>query len=130
MTNENTAQATLNAFMFLGPDAWRSLRHALFALLQESASAEHQEGLAAREVERAETLDRICADHEAQIGLTLLKAAPATIPGTRLRGVAEAAGFRLAGEGQFLRNPADPREEVVFRAKVQVDEFVLKFVRP
>ena len=31
-----------------------------------------------------------------QIGLTVLKPEPATIPGTRLRGVAEAAGFRLA----------------------------------
>ena len=42
----------------------------------------------------------------------------------------EAAGFRLVEEGQFLRNPADPREEIVFRAKVPVDEFVLRFVRP
>lgn len=53
-----------------------------------------------REATRAETLDRICADLDVQIGLTLLKQPPATIPGTRLRGVAEAAGFRLAG-GRF-----------------------------
>jgi hypothetical protein len=55
----------------------------------------------AREAARAETLDRICADLDVQIGLTLLKAGPATIPGTRLRGVAEAAGFRLAEGGRF-----------------------------
>ncbi|MEP7184099.1 MAG: cell division protein ZipA C-terminal FtsZ-binding domain-containing protein [Betaproteobacteria bacterium] len=55
----------------------------------------------AREVERAETLDRICADLDVQIGLTVLKDAPATIAGTRLRGVAEAAGFRLTDAGRF-----------------------------
>lgn len=53
------------------------------------------------EAERAATLDRICADLDVQIGLTVLKAGPATIAGTRLRGVAEAAGFRLAESGSF-----------------------------
>jgi hypothetical protein len=56
---------------------------------------------AAREVARAEALDRFCADLDVQIGLTVLKAGPTTIPGTRLRGVAEAAGFRLADSGRF-----------------------------
>ncbi len=55
----------------------------------------------AMDAERAETLDRICADLDVQIGLTLLKTAPATIAGTRLRGVAEAAGFRLTEHGRF-----------------------------
>ena len=32
------AQPTLNAFMAAGPQAWRALRHALFALLAEGAS--------------------------------------------------------------------------------------------
>lgn len=54
----------------------------------------------ARESARAATLDRICADLDVQIGLTILKPSPGTITGTRLRGVAEAAGFRLAG-GRF-----------------------------
>jgi hypothetical protein len=53
------------------------------------------------EAERAEALDRICADLDVQIGLTILKSGPATIAGTRLRGVAEAAGFRLAEGGRF-----------------------------
>ena len=53
-----------------------------------------------REAARAETLDRMCADLDVQIGLTVLKPGQATIAGTRLRGVAEAAGFRLAG-GRF-----------------------------
>jgi FtsZ-interacting cell division protein ZipA len=55
----------------------------------------------AHEVTRAEALDHICADLDVQIGLTVLKPGPATIPGTRLRGVAEAAGFRLADGGRF-----------------------------
>jgi hypothetical protein len=54
-----------------------------------------------REAARAEALDRICADLDVQIGLTLLKTGAATIAGTRLRGVAEAAGFRLADGGRF-----------------------------
>src|SRR5207248_1961115 len=53
------------------------------------------------EAERAEALDRICADLDVQVGLTLLKAGPGTIAGTRLRGVAEAAGFRLTENGRF-----------------------------
>ena len=56
---------------------------------------------AAREAARAEALDRICADLDVQIGLTVLKTGPATISGTRLRGVAEAAGFRLVESGRF-----------------------------
>jgi ZipA, C-terminal FtsZ-binding domain len=55
----------------------------------------------AAETDRAEALDRLCADVDVQIGLTVLKPEPASIPGTRLRGVAEAAGFRLASGGRF-----------------------------
>jgi ZipA, C-terminal FtsZ-binding domain len=55
----------------------------------------------AHEAARAEALDRICADLDVQIGLTVLKAGPAMISGTRLRGVAEAAGFRLTESGRF-----------------------------
>ena len=36
-----------------------------------------------------------------QIGLTVRKVPPAIIAGTRLRGVAEASGFRLAPTGRF-----------------------------
>jgi len=42
----------------------------------------------------------------------------------------EAAGFRLADEGQFLRNPADPRERNTPDPPMPKDEFVLKFVKP
>ena len=53
------------------------------------------------EAGRAETLDRLCAEIDVQIGLTVVKPEQAAIAGTRLRGVAEAAGFRLAGNGRF-----------------------------
>lgn len=55
----------------------------------------------AAEAQRAEALDRLCAELDMQIGLTVRKTPPATIAGTRLRGVAEAAGFRLAPTGRF-----------------------------
>jgi predicted methyltransferase len=42
----------------------------------------------------------------------------------------EAAGFKLIAEGDFLKHPEDPRDTAVFRPKVPVDEFVLKFEKP
>jgi predicted methyltransferase len=42
----------------------------------------------------------------------------------------EAAGFKLIAEGDFLKHPEDPRDAAVFRPKVPVDEFVLKFEKP
>jgi FtsZ-interacting cell division protein ZipA len=50
---------------------------------------------------RAETLDALCADLDVQIGLSVVKPDTSPIAGTRLRGVAEAAGFRLAPGGRF-----------------------------
>ena len=55
----------------------------------------------AAEAARAEELDRFCADLDVQIGLTVLKSDMGQIAGTRLRGVAEAAGFKLTPAGQF-----------------------------
>ena len=42
----------------------------------------------------------------------------------------EAAGFRLASSGDFLRNPADPRDKNTPEPPQSKDEFVLKFVKP
>jgi predicted methyltransferase len=42
----------------------------------------------------------------------------------------EAAGFRLAEEGMFLRNPNDPRDRETPDPPQPKDEFVLKFVKP
>jgi predicted methyltransferase len=42
----------------------------------------------------------------------------------------EAAGFRLAGRGDFLRNPADPRDRNTPEPPMPKDEFALRFVKP
>ena len=42
----------------------------------------------------------------------------------------EAAGFRLAATGNFMRNPADPRDRNTPEPPMPKDEFVLKFVKP
>jgi predicted methyltransferase len=42
----------------------------------------------------------------------------------------EAAGFRLAAVGDFLRNPNDPRDKNTPEPPQPKDEFVLKFVKP
>ena len=55
----------------------------------------------AHELARAEALDRLCAELDVQIGLTVQIPEPASIAGTRLRGVAEASGFRLSPAGRF-----------------------------
>jgi predicted methyltransferase len=47
-----------------------------------------------------------------------------------LRREVEAAGFKLAAEGQYLRNPADPRDRNTPDPPQPKDEFVLKFVKP
>jgi predicted methyltransferase len=47
-----------------------------------------------------------------------------------LRKEIEAAGFKLVAEGNFLRNPADPRDKSVFKPAQPNDEFVLKFQKP
>jgi predicted methyltransferase len=47
-----------------------------------------------------------------------------------LRQEVEAAGFRLVEEGEFLRNPNDPRDKNTPDPPQPKDEFVLKYVRP
>jgi hypothetical protein len=66
-----------------------------------SLSARYAPPDAADEAARATELDQFCADLDVQIGLTILKGELAQIAGTRLRGVAEAAGFRLNPAGHF-----------------------------
>lgn len=47
-----------------------------------------------------------------------------------LRQEVQAAGFKLAEEGNFLRNPNDPRDKNTPDPPQPKDEFVLKFVKP
>lgn len=73
----------------------------------------------------------VIADHSARagdgttVGKTLHR-----IEESALRREVEAAGFKLAGEGDFLRHPEDPRDTATFRPQVPVDEFVLKYQKP
>ena len=43
-----------------------------------------------------------------------------------------AAGFKLAGESNVLRNPKDPHDKLVFDPSIRhhTDQFILKFVKP
>lgn len=73
----------------------------------------------------------IIADHSAvagaggDVGPTLHRIEEAFV-----RRHVEAAGFRLIEEGNFLRNPADKRDVMVFKNNVPNDEFFLKFQKP
>jgi len=73
----------------------------------------------------------IVADHSAKpgAGVSVAKSLH-RIEERVVREEVEAAGFRLAASGDFLRNPADPRDVVVFKNTVRNDEFVLRFVKP
>ena len=65
-----------------------------------SASAEIPES--APFVQRARDLDTFCAEVDVVVGLNVLAGAGKPITGTRLRGLAEAAGFRLGSQGAFV----------------------------
>jgi predicted methyltransferase len=73
----------------------------------------------------------VIADHSARPGdgTTVAKTLH-RIEESTLRQEIEAAGFKLAGEADFLRNPEDPRDSAVFRPQVPTDEFVLKYQKP
>jgi predicted methyltransferase len=47
-----------------------------------------------------------------------------------LRQEVEAAGFRLIGQADFLRNPSDPRDKNTPEPPMPKDDFVLKFAKP
>jgi predicted methyltransferase len=73
----------------------------------------------------------IIADHSARAGdgTTVAKTLHRVEEST-LRQEIEAAGFKLAGEADFLRHPEDPRDAAVFRPQIPTDEFVLKYQKP
>jgi predicted methyltransferase len=73
----------------------------------------------------------VIADHSAKPGdgISVAKTLHRIEEGT-VRQELEAAGFKLVEEGNFLRNPEDPREAKVFRPQVPTDEFLLKYQKP
>ena len=73
----------------------------------------------------------VIADHSAAAGAgTTVGKSLHRIEETALRREVEAAGFKLVGEGDFLRQPSDTRDFTTTRPTGPVDEFVLKFQRP
>jgi predicted methyltransferase len=73
----------------------------------------------------------ILADHSGRPGTGISESKSLhRVEEALLRREVEAAGFKLVAEGQFLRNPADPRDKSVFKPAQPNDEFVLKFQKP
>ena len=73
----------------------------------------------------------VIADHAAKAGAGVSASKTLhRIEESVLRREVEAAGFRFVADADFLHNPDDPREEPVFRLKMPVDNFLLKFVKP
>jgi predicted methyltransferase len=73
----------------------------------------------------------VIADHSARQGdgVSVAKTFH-RIEEATLKQEVQAAGFKLVAEGDFLRNPEDSRDFIVFKPKVPVDNFVLKFQKP
>jgi len=73
----------------------------------------------------------VVADHAGRPGTGISESTTLhRIEESFLRREVEAAGFRLDQAGDFLRNPADPRDREEPEPKQPKDEFVLRFVKP
>ena len=73
----------------------------------------------------------VIADHAGRPGTGISESGTLhRIEESFLKSEVEAAGFRLLAEGDFLRNPNDPRDQNTPNPPQPKDEFVLKFVKP
>jgi predicted methyltransferase len=73
----------------------------------------------------------VIADHAGRPGTGISEAGTLhRIDEAFLRAEVERAGFKLLAEGNFLRNPADPRDKNTPNPPMPKDEFVFKFVKP
>ena len=73
----------------------------------------------------------VIADHAGRPGTGISESGTLhRIEQSFLRAEVEAAGFRLVAEGDFLRNPNDPRTMNTPNPAQPKDQFVLKFVKP
>ncbi|HEY0441412.1 MAG TPA: methyltransferase [Xanthobacteraceae bacterium] len=73
----------------------------------------------------------VIADHSGRPGTGISESGTLhRIEEAFLRQEVEAAGFKLLDEGNFLRNPNDPRDKNTPDPPQPKDEFVLKFVKP
>jgi len=73
----------------------------------------------------------VIADHAGRPGTGISEAGTLhRIEEAFLQKEVQAAGFKLLAHGDFLRNPADPRDKNTPEPAQPKDEFVLKFVKP
>ncbi len=73
----------------------------------------------------------VVADHSGRPGTGISESTTLhRVEEALVRREVEAAGFRLAATGDFLRNPGDPRDREEPDPPQRKDEFVLKFVKP
>jgi len=73
----------------------------------------------------------IVADHSARAGaLGSVAKSLHRVDQAMVREEIEAAGFKFVAEADFLRNPQDWRDTLVFKSEVPTDRFILKFVKP
>ena len=73
----------------------------------------------------------VIADHAGRPGTGISESGTLhRIEESFLRAEVEAAGFKLLAEGDFLRNPSDPRNLNTPNPSQPKDAFVLKFVKP
>jgi predicted methyltransferase len=73
----------------------------------------------------------VIADHSGRPGTGITESGTLhRVEEALVRSEVEAAGFRLAATGDFLRNPNDPRDRNEPEPPQPKDEFVLKFVKP
>lgn len=73
----------------------------------------------------------IVADHSAREGvLGGVAKSLHRIDEALVRQEIEAAGFKFVADADFLRNPDDWRDTLVFKSEVPTDRFILKFAKP
>jgi predicted methyltransferase len=73
----------------------------------------------------------VIADHSGRPGTGISESGTLhRVEEALVRREVEAAGFRLAGQGMFLRNPNDPRDRETPEPPQPKDEFILRFVKP
>ena len=73
----------------------------------------------------------VIADHSGRSGTGISESGTLhRVEEAFVRREVEAAGFRLLAQGNFMRNPADPRDRNTPEPPMPKDEFVLKFVKP
>ncbi len=73
----------------------------------------------------------VIADHSGRLGTGISEAGTLhRVEESFVRKEVESAGFKFVAEGNFLRNPADPRDKNTPDNAQAKDAFILKFVKP